>query len=110
MALAEAGTFRRAAAAMTLEPSAISRRIRGLEDRLGAPLFERSRSGVRLTEAVRFFHQQAGGVIERLNEAMRLIMSAGHAGNGKVALGVVGSLSSRYLGWAWPPLKGVSIP
>ena len=98
MAVAETGSLRSAAAAMGLEPSAISRRIRGLEDRLGVSLFERLRSGVRLTEAGRRFHQQAGSLIEQLDEAMRLMLLAGRAESGKIALGITGSLSSHYLG------------
>ena len=47
--VAEIGSFRGAAAELKVEPSAISRRMRSLEDRLGASLFERNRSGVRLT-------------------------------------------------------------
>ena len=98
IAVAEAGTLRGAAAAMALEPSAISRRVRALEERLGASIFERSRSGVKLTEAGRIFHRQASGIIQDLDQAMLSMLSAGRAGNGKVALGIVGSLSSRYLG------------
>ncbi|MEZ5912302.1 MAG: LysR family transcriptional regulator ArgP [Paracoccaceae bacterium] len=44
------GSFDRAAAELALTPSAISQRIRGLEDRLGAVLVERSQP-VRPTEA-----------------------------------------------------------
>ena len=98
LAVAEVGSFRGAATAFGLEPSAVSRRIRSLEDRLGASLFERSRSGVRLTHAGRRFHDDARGAIERVNGAVRSVLTAGRAGNGRVAIGVVGSLSSRYLG------------
>lgn len=97
VAVAGAGSFRAAAAAMQMDPSVISRRIRNLEDRLGASLFERSRSGVRLTDAGRVFERQAGEVIEQLGEATRSLLSAGRAESGKVAFGVLGSLSSDFL-------------
>ena len=47
--IAEAGTFTRAAEMLHCSQPAISRRIEPLERELGAPLFERIHSGVRLT-------------------------------------------------------------
>jgi hypothetical protein len=49
MVVAELGSVRRAADALNLSQSTISRRIQSLECRLGVSLFERSRSGARLT-------------------------------------------------------------
>ncbi len=43
--------FKQAAAELNLTPSAISRRIKALEDHLGARLFRRLNRAVRLTEA-----------------------------------------------------------
>jgi DNA-binding transcriptional LysR family regulator len=52
IAAADHGSFRRAAdRAWCIQESAISRRVRDLEDRLGAPLFTRSAGGVQLTLA-----------------------------------------------------------
>ena len=48
--IAESGTFTRAAEALHCSQPAISRRIELLERELGAPLFERIHSGVRLTD------------------------------------------------------------
>ena len=47
------GGFTRAGATLHLSQPAISRRLRLLEHELGAPLFERIRSGVVLTDAGR---------------------------------------------------------
>jgi DNA-binding transcriptional LysR family regulator len=55
IAAADHGSFRRAAAALGVRESAVSRRIRDLEERLGAALFVRSHSGVQLTLAGRQF-------------------------------------------------------
>ena len=98
LAVAEAGSFRSAAAVLGLEASAVSRRIWGLEDRLGTSLFERSRAGVRLTEAGRAFHGDAQDIVERMGAAMRSLLTAGRGGTGKVAIGVIGSLISSFLG------------
>ena len=49
------GSFSRAARELTTSQPAISRHVARLEKHLGAPLFERSRTGVRLTEGGRRF-------------------------------------------------------
>lgn len=51
IAAAEHGSFRQAATALNLKQSALSRRIRHLEEQIGVSLFERSSGGVRLTPA-----------------------------------------------------------
>lgn len=51
IAAAEHGSFRQAATALNLKQSALSRRIRHLEEQVGVSLFERSSGGVRLTPA-----------------------------------------------------------
>ena len=48
---AEYGSFRQAGRALGLQESTISRRIRDLEDQLGASLFHRHARGVSLTVA-----------------------------------------------------------
>ena len=97
MSVAEIGSLRGTASALNLQPSTVSRRIRSLENRLGASLFERSRSGVRMTEAGRSFHDEAQIAIQHLDQAVRSVVLAGHAGNGRVAIGIIGSLSSCFL-------------
>lgn len=52
-AVARAGNFTRAAAALHLSQPALSRRIAGLEEQLETTLFVRSRAGASLTEAGR---------------------------------------------------------
>ena len=46
LAAAEYGSFRKAALALGIQESAISRRVRDLEDELGASLFQRHNGGV----------------------------------------------------------------
>ncbi|WP_312621640.1 helix-turn-helix domain-containing protein, partial [Agrobacterium pusense] len=47
--VAEHGSFRRAADAVGMSQSTVSRRVQLLERRLGVPLFTRSRTGAKLT-------------------------------------------------------------
>jgi DNA-binding transcriptional LysR family regulator len=55
VAIVRGGGFTRAASILHLSQPAVSRRLNLLERELGAPLFERIRSGVILTEAGRTF-------------------------------------------------------
>jgi len=66
--LAERGNFTRAAMARNISQAAFSRRIRALEEWLGARLVDRSTHPVRLTaEGERFAHE-AGEILAHLEE------------------------------------------
>jgi len=51
IAVATEGSVRKASEKLNIAASAVSRRITGIEEDLGVPLFERHARGVRLTEA-----------------------------------------------------------
>ncbi len=57
--IAETGSFIDAARRMNVTQSTVSSRIKGLEDLLGRPLFERSKSGAELTSAGAQFQKHA---------------------------------------------------
>src|ERR1700681_3568933 len=57
--VAETGSFIDAARKMNVTQSTVSARIKGLEDMLGRPLFERSKSGAELTAAGEQFQKHA---------------------------------------------------
>lgn len=71
LALAELGNFSRAAEARHITQPAFSRRIRSLEDRLGAPLFERGGGGTTLTPAGRVLHPTAEDIVRRMRQTAR---------------------------------------
>ena len=96
--VARTGSFRGAAQILGVEPSAVSRRIRALEDCLGASLFERRRSGVSATNAGRRFQAEVRLVLEGLDSATRNMRQAGEARLGQLDIGVISSLPSRFLG------------
>ena len=98
LVVARTGSFRGAAQILGVEPSAVSRRIRALEDRLGASLFERHRFGVSATNAGRRFQAEVRLVLEGLASAIRDVRQAGEARLGQLDIGVISSLSSRFLG------------
>lgn len=67
LALADLGSFARAAAALGISQPALSRSIQGLEEALGSPLFRRRRSGTRPTEAGELFVERAREVVTLAN-------------------------------------------
>lgn len=73
LASAEHGSFRRAAAALNVQQSTVSKGIRNLEHRLGATLFERGHSGVKTTAAGDRFLQEASLGFDHLEKAMQRI-------------------------------------
>ncbi|RUV65999.1 LysR family transcriptional regulator [Mesorhizobium sp. M5C.F.Ca.IN.020.14.1.1] len=73
LAAAEHGSFRRAAAALNVQQSTVSRGVRGLEHRVGAELFERGHAGIRPTPAGDRFLEEAILGFDHLRRAMQRI-------------------------------------
>lgn len=105
IAAAEQGSFRRAAQALGVQESAISRRIRDLEDEIGAALFIRHHGGVELTFAGRIFLGRAQKAISHIGHAERdvLVMRSktsalpARGEQGIVWIGIFSSLASGFL-------------
>lgn len=94
VAVAEALSFRRAAARLGVRQPTLSRRIQGLEDELGVSFFERHSGGVRLTEAGEDFLDTARRVLFDLDTARREAGHAGTARTGRLRIGFFTSLVS----------------
>jgi DNA-binding transcriptional LysR family regulator len=69
--LSETGSFVAAAEHLGLSQSALTRRIRKLEEALGAPLFDRTTRSVRMTLAARRLRSRAQGMLDEARETMR---------------------------------------
>lgn len=67
--VAASGSMSLAAKELGLSPAVISKRIKRLEDNLGARLFQRTTRQISLTEAGSGFHQRVLAVLEGLEEA-----------------------------------------
>ncbi|MEU3774115.1 LysR family transcriptional regulator [Streptomyces sp. NPDC032472] len=78
-AVAEHGSFNKAAGALLLTPSAVSQHIAALERSLGHPVAERSTRGVTLTEAGRLLVDAAETIAAELDQVRSAIdrLSAG---------------------------------
>ena len=95
--IAWVGTFTRAAAVLRLSQPAISRRIDLLERELGAPLFARTRGGVRLTAAGEAFLPHAWQVLAAARDGAAAVRSLETGERGAVTLALVGTLASTSL-------------
>jgi DNA-binding transcriptional LysR family regulator len=97
VAIVRRGGFTPAARTLHLSQPAISRRVRLLEAELGAPVFERVRSGVVLTDAGRAFLPHAEALLASMRDGIEAVAALRGGDHGSVALAVVGTLASTSL-------------
>lgn len=91
VAVAEELHFNRAAARLGMEQSPLSQAIRSLEEKVGVPLFDRDRRGVRLTAAGSVFLNEARAILATGEQAVRRARWAHEGGDRRLAIGFVGS-------------------
>lgn len=97
-AVADTLHFGRAARRVHVSQPTLSQQIRQLEDELGAPLFERARSGVRLTQAGELFRTYASRALEDVNAGLS-------------AVGALRGLATGALRVGYPPsMRGIVVP
>lgn len=87
VALAEHGSFVRAAAALHISQPALSRSIQNLERHFGSELFLRSSGGVVPTDLGRLYIERARDVLRLADELDRDAVTVGTLGAGRVAVG-----------------------
>ncbi len=93
LAIAEHGTFSKAASKVFVAQSALSHQLAQLEDELGARLFERSRRGAELTEAGVVFHAYALSILRQVEDAASSVSGLTDSPAGKVVFGIPHSAS-----------------
>ena len=86
IAVVEAGSFVRAADALGLTPSGVSRAIARLETRIGIRLFDRNPRAVVLTEEGRRFHAQVAPLLTGIEEAAEEAAGASATVRGRLKL------------------------
>jgi DNA-binding transcriptional LysR family regulator len=87
-AAAEAGNFGRAAKALGVQASTVSRSVAHIEDELGVTIFERGHFGIRLTAAGRAVMVQVRRVLADLETLRTAGLSNGGGHIGEIRLGV----------------------
>jgi DNA-binding transcriptional LysR family regulator len=97
VAAADHGSFRRAAEALFLRQSTLSRAVRQLEERIEMTVFERSSGGLRATPAGRDFLRSARSILEQIEALVTGARSTGRGEIGRLAIGFYTSLSAGNL-------------
>lgn len=97
IAIAEHGSFSRAAAALHITQTAITRRLQNLEGALGVRLVERSTRATALTGIGREFLPHARRLLGDLESALTEIRESGRAMRGEVTIACVPTVGVHYL-------------
>ena len=100
LALAEQKNFSRAADLRNVTQPAFSRRVRALEDWIGAPLFVRGAQGATLTPAGAYFRPLADEIMRSLHRARRDTRAVGEREKGTLSIAATHALSFTFFpGW-----------
>ena len=97
IAAADHGSFYRAARALDIEQSTLSRAILKLERLIGMPIFERSRAGVSMTLAGNTFIRGAKPMVATADKLVAMMRAAGQGRAGGLMLGHNSSVSAGNL-------------
>lgn len=97
VAVAQERHFTRAAELMSVAQPTLSKQIRVLESELGAPLFDRARGNITLTQAGELLHPLARRILSDLETARRQVQELAGVRRGRVRLGATPSLLTGLL-------------
>lgn len=89
LAIAEEGSFSRAAQRLHVSQPPLSTQIKALEAQLGAPLFTRTNRGVALTASGTVFYEEVRAALSRLDSARGKALQADRGDVGMLAVGFV---------------------
>lgn len=98
LAVAEHGSFTRAAMALHVSQPALSQRIKELEESLGAQLFDRSGRATQLTDAGKAYASYARKALRDLEEGRRAIHDLGDLSRGALRIGATPTFTSYFAG------------
>jgi len=97
VALAEQGSFTKAAAVLFITQTALTRRLQNLESALGVRLVERTTRSLALTALGQNFLPQARRLLAELRSALQEIRDTGQALRGDVTMACVPTVGVQYL-------------
>ena len=81
-------SFSKAAEALYISQSVLTKHIKSLEDEIGTPLFSRTTHGVVLTEAGRLLQKDAPDLINKCDSALRRLRSHNIPARGTIKIGI----------------------
>jgi DNA-binding transcriptional LysR family regulator len=86
VAVADTGTFTKAAERMYMTQATLSQQIHRLEEMMGAPLLQRCQDGVRLTDAGTVLLEESRALLSRVEQGVRRSRQSAGIGRLRVAL------------------------
>lgn len=95
--LAEERNFRRAAERLGIDHSALSRRIRDLENRIGFALFERTTREVKITEAGKLFRIENDQMLTALRRSIANARLVAEGVSGRIRIGYMSFAAARLM-------------
>jgi DNA-binding transcriptional LysR family regulator len=101
----EEGGVNRAARRLGTTQPTLSRHIQSLEQEFGAPLFERSTSGMRPTDLGFFLRDTFGPLLRDFERARADTIAFAHGRHQQLRIGYIGLAASRYLNASLAQLK-----
>jgi DNA-binding transcriptional LysR family regulator len=96
-AIVHGGSFSRAAEALNLSPSGVSRAVTRLESSIGVRLFDRTTRAVTLTDDGRRLYEEISPLLAGIGDAVRLASGASTAVRGQLRVNVDTFFSRRIL-------------
>jgi len=105
VAVAETGSFSKAAQVLYVAQPALSLQVRHLEDELGAQLLARSSRGVTLTAAGKALLTEARNILHHAGLLTRIVGAADERSNGVIRIGFVPSSTHTVLPRLIPKLR-----
>ncbi len=93
----ENGSFSAAARAMHHSPSAVSKQIGQLEDRIGVRLLNRAHKGLSLTAEGRAFYERCAEVVTNVAEAEAMVVSLGDRPQGRLSVAATVAFAKAHM-------------
>ena len=87
------GSFRRAAQALGVRPSVVSRRVQALEDAIGVSLFHRQSQGARPTVAGQRILNRGRAILDDVQNLLQAATLSGSGLEGRLCIGIVASVA-----------------
>jgi len=106
-AVVEAGSFVRAADALGITPSGVSRAVARLERRVGVRLFDRTARSVRLTDEGRRMYTEVAPLLEGIEEAATRAAGSAAVVRGRLRVNVDGAFGHHLLAPRLPRFLGM---
>tara|TARA_B100001250_G_scaffold410192_1_gene436131 strand:- start:5140 stop:6039 length:900 start_codon:yes stop_codon:yes gene_type:complete len=97
-AVVRARNFSTAAESLGVTPSAVSKQISALEERLGVRLLNRTTRSVSPTEAGQMFYQHCQHILESISEAEKLVTDFDDTPRGRLRITAMSNFGRRELG------------